>query len=87
MLYEQVHFNDMESLIALSKTPEGLSLIEENVSAWMKKIYEVGFLLKKNLRTPILTVVVFLHFCSDLGFVVGGEGSGVDSCGEKPDWT
>lgn len=49
MLYEQVHFNDMESLIALSKTPEGLSLIEENVSAWMKKIYEVGFLLKKKI--------------------------------------
>ncbi|EUB62286.1 Dynein heavy chain 5, axonemal [Echinococcus granulosus] len=40
MLHEQVHFNDMEGLIALSKTPEGLSLLEENASAWMKKIYE-----------------------------------------------
>ena len=45
MLNEQVHVNDMEGLVALSKTPEGLVLLEENASAWMKKIYSVSYLL------------------------------------------
>lgn len=67
MLYEQVHFNDMESLIALSKTPEGLSLIEENVSAWMKKIYEVGFLLKKKFANSNFNGCGFLALLFGLG--------------------
>ncbi|BHF75291.1 Dynein heavy chain 5, axonemal [Sparganum proliferum] len=40
LLGDQVHYTDMEGLAALAKTPEGLSLLEENACAWMKKIAE-----------------------------------------------
>ncbi|VDN95862.1 unnamed protein product [Rodentolepis nana] len=38
-LHDQANSEDTEGLIELSKTPEGLGHLEENASAWMKKIY------------------------------------------------